>query len=181
MVSGPPDDRPALRKILLEAGAVRFGHFVLTSGQESDVYVDIKQVWTRPERLRAIAQALARRVGDEQLLAGMELGAVPLVVATALERGLPYVVVRKPGRAHGTQHRFEGEIPPGASTLLIEDVTTTGGSLADTVQVLREGGARIERAITVVDREQGAAERLKRLDVRLEALARLAELRGPPG
>jgi orotate phosphoribosyltransferase len=173
------DERSEIRTLLLEAGAVRFGHFVLTSGAESDVYVDIKQVWTHPGRLRRIAGALAARVGPADRLAGMELGAVPLVVAVALQTDIPYVVVRKPGRAHGTGRRFEGEIPAGATVVLIEDVTTTGGSLADSIEVLRAAGGRVERAITVVDREQGGRERLSSLGVQLEALAVLSELRGP--
>jgi orotate phosphoribosyltransferase len=178
-VSGaePPGDPSSVRRLLLAAGAVRFGRFVLTSGQESDVYVDIKQVSTRPERLRPIAEALAARVRDETLLAGMELGAVPLLVAVSLVTGRPYVIVRKPGRAHGTERRLEGEVPPGATTFLVEDVTTTGGSLLDAVEVLRRAGARVERAVSVVDREQGAEEKLAAAGVRLESLARLSELR----
>ncbi|MGI0053540.1 MAG: orotate phosphoribosyltransferase [Thermoplasmata archaeon] len=174
-------DGAEIRRLLQEAGAVRFGHFVLTSGAESDVYVDVKHLWTRPERLRPIAHALvARAVGEVDLLAGMELGAVPLVVAAALETGLPYVVLRKPGRPHGTGRRVEGTVPPGARTVLLEDVATTGGSLADSVEVLRAEGARVDRAVCVVDRQQGGAERLRALGVRLESLATLAELREPP-
>ncbi len=169
---------PGIRALLLEAGAVRFGHFVLTSGATSDVYVDVKLVWTRPGWLRTLGRALADRVGPAvDLLAGLELGAVPLVVAVALETGLPYVVVRKPGRQHGTGRRIEGTVPPGARTLVLEDVTTTGGSLADTVAVLRAAGARVDRALSVVDREQGGAARLAADGVRLETLATLAELR----
>ncbi|HEV2316722.1 MAG TPA: orotate phosphoribosyltransferase [Thermoplasmata archaeon] len=178
-MSALPDAGPDIRSLLLEAGAVRFGKFVLTSGQESDVYVDIKQVWTRPERLRVLAGRLGRWVEDEALLAGMELGAVPLVVAVALETNRPYVVVRKPGRAHGTGRRYEGDVPRGAKTLVIEDVTTTGGSLVDTVEVLREAGAEVDRALTVVDREQGGRERLRTIGVELESLATLSQLRGP--
>jgi orotate phosphoribosyltransferase len=175
-----PPSRETIRKLLLDSGAVRFGKFVLTSGQESDVYVDIKQVWTHPERLRVLAQALASRLQDETVLAGMELGAVPLVVATALETGRPYVVVRKPGRAHGTARRFEGEIPTDAAVLILEDVTTTGGSLVDTVEVLRAGGADVTRALTVVDREQGGKERLRAAGVELESLETLSGLREGP-
>ncbi|MHB8351736.1 MAG: orotate phosphoribosyltransferase [Thermoplasmata archaeon] len=179
MVSTLPE--PGIRALILEAGAVRFGHFVLTSGAESDVYVDVKQVWTHPGRLRTIARALAGRLGGEvDLLAGLELGAVPLVVAVALETDLPYVVVRKPGREHGTGRRIEGAVPAGARTVVLEDVTTTGGSLVDTIEVLRAAGARVERAVSVVDRQQGGAARLRTLGVDLQTLATLAELREPP-
>ena len=177
MVSPSAPSDPELTRLLLEAGAVKFGTFTLASGATSDVYIDIKQVWTRPERLRAIAARFAARVGDAELLAGMELGAVPLVVATALATGLPYVVVRKAAKAHGTGQRYEGTVPPGARTLVLEDVVTTGGSVADTVGVLRGAGAELTGVLAVVDRGEGGREKLAALGVELGALATLAELR----
>ena len=170
--------RASLARLLVECGAVRFGAFTLASGQTSDVYVDIKRAWTDPKRLATIAAALAAEVGDAERLAGMELGAVPLVVATALRTGLPYVVVRKAPKAHGTQQRFEGDIPPGARVVVIEDVVTTGGSSAETVHVLRDAGAHVDRLLAVVDRRQGGSEKLRSLDVRIESLVTLEELRG---
>jgi orotate phosphoribosyltransferase len=171
-------DRSALATLLLESGAVRFGDFTLASGQRSDVYVDIKRAWTRPDRLRALAAALAARVGSPDRLAGMELGAVPLVVAVALDTGLPYVVIRKAAKGHGTQQRFEGDVTAGNHVLVIEDVTTTGGSVIETIEVLRSAGARVDRVLTVVDRDSGAREKLAGVGVMLESLVTLRELRG---
>jgi len=168
----------AIARMLTECGAVRFGRFTLTSGQVSDVYVDIKKAWTDPARLALLATELARRVGSAERLAGMELGAVPLVVATALATRLPYVVIRKAAKAHGTQQRFEGEIPTGSRVLVIEDVATTGGSSAETVEVVRAAGGLVDRVLVVVDREQGARERLGALGVELEPLVTWEELRG---
>jgi orotate phosphoribosyltransferase len=162
---------------LLDAGAVRFGTFTLASGATSDVYVDVKRAWTDPRRLAGLASALAARVRDEDRLAGMELGAVPLVVAVALHVGKPYVVLRKAPKEHGTRQAFEGDIPPGSRVLLIEDVTTTGGSTARSIEIVRTAGGTIDRALAVVDREAGATERLGTLGVRLEPLVTLTELR----
>jgi orotate phosphoribosyltransferase len=182
VVSGSTPDAPPskddLVRLLLAAAAVRFGEFTLTSGERSDVYVDVKRAWTRPAHLDLLARALAARVGGVDRLAGMELGAVPLVVATALRTGLPYVVLRKAPRAHGTRQPFEGEVAGGDRVLVIEDVVTTGGSSVRSVEVLRAAGATVDRLLTVVDREAGGAERLNTVGVRLEALATLAELRG---
>ena len=169
---------PELAEDLLASGAVRFGTFTLTSGQTSDVYVDVKRATTDPARLRRIARRLADHLGDAERLAGMELGAVPLVVALALEVGRPYVIVRKAARTHGTGQRVEGEVPAGARMLVVEDVTTTGGSVVETVELLRTAGARVDRVTCVVDRQQGAAERLAEVGARLEPLITLAELRG---
>ena len=170
-------DQAALAAILLDSGAVRFGTFTLTSGRTSDVYVDVKRAATSPERLRRIAEALAARVGPATRLAGLELGAVPLTVATALVTGLPYLLLRKSDRTHGTRSRIEGELAEGDRVVLIEDVTTTGGSSADSVALLRGAGARVDRVVCVVDRAEGARERLAELQVELVALTSLPELR----
>jgi orotate phosphoribosyltransferase len=162
---------------LTESGAVRFGEFTLASGQTSDVYVDVKRAWTSPARLRRIADALALRCRGADALAGMELGAVPLVVATALVTGQPFVVIRKAVKAHGTQRRYEGDLAPGARVILLEDVTTTGGSVAESIAILRGAEGIVEKVVTVVDREQGARERLGALGVPLESLTTLSELR----
>jgi len=175
------DREPAHGEIvatLLDAAAVRFGDFILASGEKSDVYIDVKRAWTDPLRLDLLARALAARVGAADRLAGMELGAVPLVVATALRTGLPYVVLRKSAKEHGTRQPFEGDVPPGTRVLLIEDVSTTGGSSLRSVEILRTAGGVVDRALVVVDRESGARERLAAAGVRLEPLVTLSELRG---
>ena len=175
--AGVPSRDDVLRT-LLEAGAVRFGEFTLTSGEKSDVYIDVKRAWTRPARLDLLAQALAARVGEADRLAGMELGAVPLVVAVALRTGHDYAILRKGARDHGTRQAFEGEIPNGARVLLIEDVSTTGGSSLRSVEILRAAGGVVDRALVVVDRESGARELLANAGVRLEPILTLSELRG---
>ena len=169
--------RGPIEKMLLDSGAVRFGDFTLASGQRSDVYVDIKRAWTNPSCLRLLAQEFALRVVKGDILAGLELGAVPLVVATALETGLNYVIVRKQVKPHGTRAPFEGEIPQGSHVVVLEDVTTTGNSVLDTVDVLRTAGGRVDRAIVAVDREAGAGARLLEAGVRLEFLTTLSRLR----
>jgi orotate phosphoribosyltransferase len=176
-LEGIPSRDEVLRS-LIDAGAVRFGDFTLTSGEKSDVYIDVKRAWTNPVRLALLARALAARVGEADRLAGMELGAVPLVVAVALSTGHDYVVLRKGAREHGTRQLFEGEIPRGARVLLIEDVSTTGGSSLKSVEIIRAAGGVVDRALVVVDRESGAREHLEAAGVRLEPILTLSELRG---
>ena len=165
-------------RTLLEAGAVRFGDFTLASGEKSDVYIDVKKAWTDPVRLDVLARALAGRVGPTDRLGGMELGAVPLVVAVALRTGHSFVVLRKAPKEHGTRQAFEGEISPGLRVLLIEDVTTTGGSTLRSVEIVRGAGGVVDRVLVVVDREVGATAHLAAAGVRLEPLVTLSELRG---
>ncbi len=173
----PVPTREEIVRLLLDAGAVRFGEFVLASGQKSDVYVDVKKAWPDPRRLDVLARALAARAGTEERLAGMELGAVPLVVATAIRLGRPYVVLRKAVKEHGTRQAFEGEIPAGGRVLILEDVTTTGGTTLRSVEIVRAAGGIVDRVVVVLDRGEGATERLGAAGVRLEALVTFAELR----
>ena len=176
--ANPSKDRRQIIELLLSSGSVRFGQFTLTSGQTSTVYIDVKRAWTDPSRLAILADALAHRIGDAERLAGMELGAVPLVVATALQTGRPFVVIRKGIRDHGTRQRFEGEIPAGARVLLIEDASSTGGSAMESIRIIREAGGVVTRALVVVDRGMGAIERLRGEGIVLEPLVTLAEIPG---
>jgi orotate phosphoribosyltransferase len=161
---------------LKECGAIKFGRFVLTSGALSDYYIDIKKASTEPKVLKLIAQEMSSHTKDYDLLAGMELGAVPLVVALALETGIPYVIIRKEKREHGTGKQIEGGDVKGKSVLIIEDVTTSGGSVVKTIQILRENNAIIEKVIVVVDRESGAREKLQKLEVEFVPLVTVSEI-----
>src|SRR5580658_10522627 len=159
--------------MLLDASAVRFGEFTLASGEKSDVYVDVKRAWTDPRRLDLLGRALAARVGTTDRLAGMELGAVPLVVATALRTGHPFAILRKATKEYGTRQPYEGEFRIGDRVLLIEDVSTTGGSSERSIEIIRAAGATVDRALVVIDREAGASPRLAKIGVQLEPLATL--------
>lgn len=161
---------------LVRSGAVRFGEFTLTSGKRSSYYVDVKAASSLPRLLREMARQLAKRVRDEQALAGIELGAVPILAAVALEADLPYAIVRKAGRRHGTGKRIEGQPVQGQRVLVIEDVTTTGHSVLEVVRLLRAEGATVVRVETVVDRGEGAEEALRAEGVSLGALVSSQDL-----
>ncbi len=160
----------------MACGALKFGTFTLTSGRTSSYYVDIKQASTQPRLLRQIAKDLAAKVQGVDVLAGVELGAVPILVAAALETNLPFAILRKKAKEHGTGQRIEGVAVTGRRVLLIEDVTTTGKSVAEAVRLVREAGATVDRVETVVDRGEGAAEALRDLGVSLGALVSAGDL-----
>jgi orotate phosphoribosyltransferase len=168
--------REKLIQQLKDCGAIKFGRFVLTSGALSDYYIDIKKASTEPKTLRLIAQEMSSYTKGYDMLAGMELGAVPLVVALALETGIPYVIIRKEKREHGTGKQIEGGDVKGKNVLIVEDVTTSGGSVVKTIQILRENQAEVEKVLAVVDRESGATEQLKKLEVEFIPLVSVSEI-----
>jgi orotate phosphoribosyltransferase len=91
----------------------------------------------------------------------MELGAVALIVAYSLESGIPFVIIRKGGREHGTKRKIEGEIDPGEKVLLLEDVVTSGGSVIQAIDRIEEIGGEVVAVLSVVDREEGGTEKVK--------------------
>jgi orotate phosphoribosyltransferase len=172
-----------LRSALVEHAYLE-GDFVLRSGRRSRYYLDKYRFETRPDLLRALGASLAAAVreheGEADRLAGPELGAVALAAAASLETGLPFLIVRKEAKDHGTANRLEGLSEPGECVCLIEDVVTSGGAAVEAVLVLREAGLRVSNAICVVDREEGGVDELARHAVRLWPLFRASELLETP-
>ncbi|WP_297509084.1 orotate phosphoribosyltransferase [Thermococcus sp.] len=172
-----------LIKMFFDEGAVLFGHFVLTSGKESNYYINVKKLTTNPRALKLIAGMIAEMVRgtDFEKVAGPELGAVPIATALALETGKPLVIVRKRPKGHGTGSQIEGEIKPGERVLLVEDVTTTGGSVLRAAEVIEREGGRVVAIAVVVDREEGASERIGEKYTFLPLLKVSEILGGSPG
>ena len=170
-------DTQSLIDLLREADAVKFGEFELSHGGTSEYYVDKYLFETDPSCLRQIAAAFADRLdATDATLAGVALGAVPLVAVTAAELNRPYVIARKQAKSYGTGNRIEGRLAADEEVVVIEDIATTGQSAADAVEALREAGATVERVLVVVDREEGATETLADHDVTLESLVTAGEL-----
>ena len=163
-----------LKDSLVKCGAFKTGEFVLTSGKKSNFYVDIKQASTDPLILKEIAELMAGKLQDENIIAGMELGAVPLAVALSLETKLPYIIIRKESRKHGTGKLVEGNLKQGDRVLLVEDVTTTGSTLLKAAEIIKKDGGEIKRALVVVDSEEGAKEMLDENGLILEPLVKLS-------
>jgi orotate phosphoribosyltransferase len=156
------------------------GDFVLRSGRRSDWYLDKYRFETQPELLRALGErlaALAREVeADAVRLAGPALGAVALAASASMASGLPFIIVRGETKEHGTANRIEGPFAPGELVCLVEDVVTSGGAVAEAVSALRGAGLDVRNAVCVVDREQGGADGLARIGVRLRPLYRASDL-----
>lgn len=165
-----------LVQLLKESGAVKFGKFVLSSGISSNYYIDIKQASTNPTILKEIAKEMSKFAENYDLVAGLELGAVPLIVALSLETGIPFVIIRKEEKEHGTGKMIEGESVENKKVLLVEDVTTTGASVLKAINVLRKNGAILDKVVSVVDRESGAREKIEREGLKLISLISVKDL-----
>jgi len=179
-------ERDKLRDIVRRRSFREKGVFKLASGRASTIYFNLKPTMLDPQGARLIGAALAERAAElgGELMGGLEMGAVPLVSAAAAMsavagRPVGAVFVRKAAKEHGTQSLIEGladgETLAGRRVVVVEDVTTTGGSSLKAVTALRAAGARVEHVVTVVDREEGAAEAFGAAGVSLHALFRKSE------
>jgi orotate phosphoribosyltransferase len=165
---------------LEDCGALQFGEFTLASGAKSDYYIDIKKASTNPRVLYLISQLMAEKLQIANIrpdrIAGVVLGSIPLAAALSLATGIPYVMVRKEKKDHGTSKLIEGDLNPGDRVLVVEDVITTAGSSIQAIATLRENGAVVSDAISVIDREGGGRENLSAAGVSLISLAKGSEL-----
>ncbi len=146
------------------------GSFVLSSGATSTVYFDKFRFLTRPDLLRDVAHAVAGLLAPGTTLLGAPEGAAMLLVAAvSLETSLPVTVVRKRPKEYGTRAQVEGEVPQGAVTTLLEDVSTTGHQVRRAAEVLAESGAAVRRIVLAIDR--GGADHLREAGYDVEAVA----------
>jgi orotate phosphoribosyltransferase len=175
-------DRQRLLAIIKER-SFRRGHFVLASGQTSSYYLDLKPTMFHPEGADLTARLIFERIKDLDVdyVGGLEMGAVPLVatVAAVSQRSgkpIPGFFVRKAVKDHGTKRRIEAAGDMKDKRLVIlEDVTTTGGSAMEAVKVVQQEGANIVLVLSVVDREQGAGAAYAAQDIPFDALFRASE------
>ena len=153
------------------------GEFVLRSGMVATEYFDKYRFEGDPRLLSELTPLLAGLVpADAEVLAGLELGGVPLATALSLRTGLPACFVRKKAKEYGTRRLAEGADISGRRVVIVEDVATTGGQIVMSAAELRDRGAIVDSAVVVIDRESGGREALADIGIELRALYTLSEL-----
>lgn len=177
------DTRAALIE-LLKQRSVRWGEFTLASGKTSDFYVDARVTTLNAQGALLIADLVLDNLNDEVVAVGGPVtGAIPIVGAVALrsaQLGRPVhgFMVRKQPKGHGAKNWVEGlaNLPKNAAVCMVEDTVTTAGSLVTAIEKVQALGYRVVQAIAVVDREEGARERLEAARVPFIALTTRTDL-----
>lgn len=167
---------PGLTVRLAETALVA-APFHLADGARLDSYFDEYRLAADPELLRDTAAAMAALVPrDAQLLAGIELGGVPLVVALSAATGLPAVFLRRRPKGYGSRRQIEGAPFAGRQTVLVDDVVRSGGQLLAMARILRIAGAPLSDALCVLERSLGGRALLAEHNVTLHSLLTEADL-----
>lgn len=155
------------------------GTFTLRSGQTATTYFDKYLFEGDPAVLRAVAQQMAPLVpAGTEVLAGLELGGVPVATALSLATGLPAAFVRKAPKSYGTAKLAEGTEIAGKQVLVVEDVITTGGQVVVSTGDLRQRGAHVTDVLCVIDRSGGDHAKLDAVSLRVRGLFTDADLGG---
>ncbi len=154
------------------------GSFKLRSGQTSSEYFDKYRFEAQPKLLKEIAKHLASLIpAGTEVLAGLEMGGIPIATALSLETGIPCVFVRKEAKKYGTCQFAEGLDIHNKKLCLIEDVITTGGQVSLSTQDLRSIGARVDNVLCVIHRGTGQESKLAELGLNMQALFNMQELK----
>jgi orotate phosphoribosyltransferase len=166
----PAQDRERLKQIL-KTHSVRFGDFLLASGQRSNLYVDCRLTTLRAEAMPLIGRLFVNKMRElgwaPDVVGGLTMGADPVVTAVARESldpgpAINAFLIRKEAKKHGRQKFIEGlDEPSGQKAVIVDDVCTTGGSTIKAIAAAREAGMDVLGAICLVDREQGGREAIE--------------------
>ena len=179
-MSEPPDYRAELFELIRTRSFGR-GRIMLASGRESDYYIDMRPTTMHPAGATCVGELIADALEGltVDFVGGLEMGAVPIATAVAIAshargRDIGAFFVRKKPKDHGAKKLVEGlpkgETIKGKNVVVVEDVTTTGGSALQAVAALREEGANIVLVLTIVDRLEGARENFAAEGLELKAL-----------
>ncbi len=168
----------ALADDLLTAGCIKFGSFTLKSGLQSPVYVDLRQIVSRPpllERVGAAYLPLLQRLQFDRI-AGLPYAAIPIATAVSMQGGYPMIYPRKEAKAYGTKAEIEGEYHAGETVVVVDDLATTGGSKFEAIEKLTGAGLKVTDVVVLIDRQSGAKEALAEAGYRMHAVLTLTEL-----
>lgn len=154
-------------------GMVKRGKFTLSSGQESDLYIDLRELTSHLDLFNHVVYELADLITDSSNIMGVASAGVPLASALGVLLNRPFGYVRSKPKGHGTQGLVEGGVSLSLPVAVIDDVVTSGGSLIKAILALREQGYVVNQAFCVVDRGMGGSEALKAIGVNLKSLVSL--------
>ncbi len=169
-------EKKDLAKRIYNVSYIR-GSFTLRSGQISKEYFDKYLFESDPSLLIEIAKRLSTMIpAHTEVLAGLEMGGIPIATAISLQTGLALALMRKKAKEYGTQKIVEGTDIRNRRVCIIEDIVTTDGQIIQSARDIRKLGAQIIGVLCVIERDPGSSKNLNNEDLKLSSLFTMAEL-----
>ncbi len=167
--------------MLVRNESIKFGDYTLTSGKKSPYYIDLRQTISSPITMDWISNSLARiivnEIGKDKVdkILGVPTAGVPFATMVSQKLALPLIYYRKARKEHGVRKKIEGSVERNDRVLIVDDLITTGESVIDAAQAVREQGGIANELVVLLDREQGGTERLREAYVEPHILFKVSE------
>ena len=165
-------------KALVDANVMQFGEFILASGINSPIYVNLRVLPSYPDSMILISDELSKVVKKikPDVVAGAETAGIPLSTAISLKTKIPMIYVRKRPKGYGMNQLIEGVLKEKQKVVLVDDMATNAFSKLAFIDGIRKAGGIVNDVVIVLDREQGGTEALAKENVKLHSLITLKEL-----
>lgn len=153
--------------LLIKNNAIKFGDYILASGKKSPYYIDLRQTISSPITMDWIANSLTRiilnEIGKEKIdrILGVPTAGIPFATVVSQKLGVPLIYYRQARKEHGVRKKIEGILERNDRILVIDDLITTGESVIEAAEVVRDQGGVVNELVVLLDREQGGKERLR--------------------
>jgi orotate phosphoribosyltransferase len=167
--------------LLIKNNAIKFGDYILTSGKKSPYYVDLRQTISSPITMDWIGNSLTRivsnEIGKEKIdkILGVPTAGVPFATVVSQKLGVPLIYYRHARKEHGVRKKIEGILERNDRVLVIDDLITTGESVIEAAEVVRDQGGVVNELVVLLDREQGGQERLRSARIEPHVLFKISD------
>jgi len=167
--------------LLIKNDAIKFGDYILASGKKSPYYIDLRLTISSPITMDWIANSLTRiilnEIGKEKIdkILGVPTAGVPFATVVSQKLGIPLIYYRQARKEHGVRKKIEGILDRNDRVLIIDDLITTGESVIESAEVVRDQGGVVNELVVLLDREQGGRERLKTSRIEAHVLFKISD------
>jgi uridine monophosphate synthetase len=165
-----------IKQKLIESNCIKYGEYVLKSGEISNIYVDLRQMINDPQLLRLVSSEMYGLIdhNENTVIAGIPMGGIPIASTISVLYDIPQLMLRKTAKDHGLKKLIEGDYVNKSCTL-VEDVINSGSSIIEYINTIKDD-IEINKIIVVLDREAGGVDRLREMGYEVHALFKLSEL-----
>jgi orotate phosphoribosyltransferase len=167
--------------LLIKNNAIKFGDYILSSGKKSPYYIDLRQTISSPITMDWIGNSLTRiiinEIGRDKIdkILGVPTAGVPFATVVSQKLGIPLIYYRQARKEHGVRKKVEGILDRNDRVLVVDDLITTGESVIEAAEVVRDQGGVVNEMVVLLDREQGGQQRLRSCRIEPHVLFKISD------